>query len=128
MSNENIEKKCTVLVAEDNDSNFLLVKAILKNIATIVRAVNGQEAVDKAKEGIGDVILMDIKMPIMNGLDATAKIREFNQDVPIIALTANAFDSDKEMSLKMGCTGFIAKPLIKADLIAVIAYWYKSQK
>ncbi len=112
-----------VLVAEDNDSNFLLVNAILKKYVTIVRAANGQEAVEKAKAGGIDLILMDIKMPIMNGLDATKEIRTFNSDVPIIALTANAFDTDKEHALEIGCNDFIAKPLKKTLLIELVQKW-----
>lgn len=112
-----------VLVAEDNDSNFLLVNAILKKYVTIVRAVNGQETVEKAKAGGVDLILMDIKMPIMNGLEATKEIRSFNAEIPIIALTANAFDTDKENALKIGCNDFIAKPLKKAILIELVQKW-----
>ncbi len=116
-------KTGVVLVAEDNDSNFLLVNAILKKYVTIVRAVNGQETVEKAKAGGVDLILMDIKMPIMNGLEATKEIRSFNAEIPIIALTANAFDTDKENALKIGCNDFIAKPLKKAILIELVQKW-----
>ena len=120
---ENSENRGTVVVAEDNDSNFQLVNAILKKETNIVRAVNGQEAVDFVKNGVGNIVLMDIKMPIMNGLDATMAIREFNKEIPIIALTANAFDSDKERALEAGCNDFIAKPLKKSDLIFLIHKW-----
>jgi two-component system cell cycle response regulator DivK len=124
-SMNNIEdgKKGTILVAEDNDSNYLLVYAILKKYTTIIRAINGVEAVEKAKTGSADLILMDIKMPVMDGLDATTEIRKFNPEIPIIALTANAFDSDRERALGVGCNDFLTKPLRKSDLIAIIEKW-----
>ncbi len=115
--------KPTVLVAEDNDSNFLLVNAILKKYANIVRAVNGMEAVSAAKKGGNDLILMDIRMPIMDGLEATTEIRKIEPDIPIVALTANAFDSDRERALAAGCNDFIAKPIRKSDLLELVQKW-----
>lgn len=115
--------KPTILVAEDNDSNFLLVNAILKKYANIVRAVNGMEAVNVVKNGNTDLILMDIRMPIMDGLEATMEIRKINPDIPIVALTANAFDSDRERALADGCNDFIAKPIRKSDLLDLVQKW-----
>ncbi len=115
--------KPTILVAEDNDSNFLLVNAILKKYANIVRAVNGMEAVNVVKNGNTDLILMDIRMPIMDGLEATMEIRKINPDIPIVALTANAFDSDRERALAAGCNDFIAKPIRKSDLLDLVQKW-----
>ena len=123
MNNIEDGKKGTILVAEDNDSNYFLVYAILKKYTTIIRAINGVEAVEKAKTGSADLILMDIKMPVMDGLDATTEIRKFNPEIPIIALTANAFDSDRERALGVGCNDFLTKPLRKSDLIAIIEKW-----
>ena len=80
--------------------------------ATILWARNGQEAVDamKAHPEI-DLVLMDIKMPVMNGYDATAKIREFNKDVIIIAQTAYALTGEKEKTIAVGCNYYITKPI-----------------
>lgn len=116
-----------VLVAEDNDSNFMLVNAILKRYAEITRAVNGLEAVNDMRKADYDLILMDIRMPIMDGLEATKEIRSFNADIPIVALTANAFDSDRERALAAGCNDFIAKPIRKSDLIDLVQKWTHSQ-
>lgn len=118
-----LKKTGTVLVAEDNDSNFLLVNVILKKYVTVLRAVNGEEAVAMAKAGGIDLILMDIKMPVMTGLEATTAIREFDKEMPIIALTANAFDSDRETALEVGCSDFMAKPLKKAALLEIVQKW-----
>lgn len=104
-----------ILVAEDNDSNFILMSYILKKDYTFDRAKNGQEAVDMAATGDYDLALMDIKMPIMDGIEATIKIRETNKELPIVALTANAFDSDRTTALEAGCNDFLSKP-VSSDL------------
>lgn len=108
-----------ILVADDNDCNYLLVKAILKGY-TLVRAVNGVEAVKLTKESSFDVVLMDIKMPIMDGLEATMKIREYNETIPIIAITANVYDSDRIAAIDAGCNGFVAKPFSKNELLEIL--------
>ncbi len=105
----------SILVAEDIDSNYMLVKAILRG-CELTRAVTGKEAVDLASAHSYDAILMDMKMPVMGGIEATRKIREFDTATPIIAVTANAFDSDREEAMKAGCTAFVTKPLKKSDL------------
>lgn len=98
-----------ILVAEDNDSNYLLMTYILRNHYEYERAKNGQEAIDKADNV--DMILMDLRMPIKDGLQATREIRGKHPDLPIVALTANAFESDREHSLEAGCNDFLAKPV-----------------
>jgi CheY-like chemotaxis protein len=110
-----------ILVAEDNDSNFILMTYILKRFYEYVRAKNGQEAVEIAKQGGIDLILMDIKMPVMDGMEATKCIKEFNPDLPIIALTANAFDSDRELALEAGCDDFLSKPVSSENCLKTIA-------
>ena len=104
-----------ILVAEDNASNFILMTYILKKFYQFERAKNGQEAVDMVEKGEYDLVLMDIKMPIMDGLEATKKIKETHPSLPIIALTANAFDSDRQMAFDAGCDEFLSKP-ISSDL------------
>lgn len=110
------QNKHLILIAEDIDNNFNFTHSILKDDFTIVRAYNGEEAVKLAAEIRPDVILMDVKMPVMNGLEATRKIRKFNKTVPIIALTAYEFDTDKHTAIECGCNGFLAKPLNPEDL------------
>lgn len=110
-----------ILVAEDNDSNYMLMSYILKNHYEPVRARNGQEAVEMAETQAPDLILMDLKMPIFNGLEATRMIREKNVDIPIIALTANAFDNDREDAVAAGCNDFLSKPVSSQKCLEVIA-------
>ena len=111
----------TILVAEDNDSNFILMTYILKRSYQYLRAKNGQEAVEMADKGGIDLILMDIKMPVMDGLEATEKIKEAHPELPIIALTANAFDSDRQLALKAGCNDFLSKPVSSEKCLKTIA-------
>lgn len=108
--------KKLLLVAEDNDSNFLLLYNILKNKYRLERALNGREAVELNARLHPDLILMDIRMPEMDGLEATKNIRKTDSEVPIIILTANAFDEDKEQALKAGCSDYLAKPVNTAQL------------
>lgn len=104
-------KMPVVLVAEDTDSNFLLVSLILKKGYEVLRAHNGAEAVRMCREFAPDVVLMDMKMPVMDGLEAMRQIREAGSSVPIIAVTAYAYDSDRAKALDVGCDDYIAKPL-----------------
>lgn len=109
-----------ILIAEDNDSNYILMSYILKKYFEYERAKNGQEAVEKTKANQYDAILMDIKMPIMDGLEATKAIREFNSEVPIVVLTANAFDSDRQAAMEAGCNDFLAKPVSSDVCLATL--------
>ena len=114
-----------ILIAEDNDSNYMLMTYILKSQYGIFRAFNGVEAVEKAKTEKPDMVLMDMRMPVMDGLSATRAIRSMNREdartVPIIALTANAFDNDRQQALDAGCNDFISKPVNAALCLELIA-------
>lgn len=114
------EGNIRILVAEDNDSNFLLINAILKRRGTLTRVINGKEAVEAVMNGVYDIVLMDIRMPEMDGLEATRRIREFNKNIPIVAVTANAFNSDKIKALEAGCNDFITKPVNKEILFSIL--------
>ena len=118
--NEISKEDLKILIAEDNDSNYLLVRHILKDY-NLTRALDGADAVWKARNESFDLILMDMKMPVMGGLEATRRIREFNAKVPIIALTANAFDSDKSSAIEAGCNAFLARPLSKRQLLEIFS-------
>ena len=113
----------TVLVAEDNKTNQLLLRKYLKGQKlTLHFAENGQQAVDMVAALDPDIVLMDMAMPVMDGLAATRAIRKTRADRPqIIALTANAFASDKATCLGAGMNGFLTKPLRKDDLLRMLA-------
>ena len=108
-------KKLNILIAEDIDSNYMLVSVLLKE-HNLTRAFNGEEAVAYALNGKFDYIIMDIRMPIMDGLEATREIRKFDNEIHIIVLTANAFDIDIAEAKKAGCNEFLTKPA-KRDLL-----------
>jgi CheY-like chemotaxis protein len=114
-----------ILVAEDEDSNFELVKIVLARRYRLVRAKNGIEAVTKAEEEKPSLILMDIRMPDMNGLDATRIIKEVHQDTPIVALSAYAFDENIREAKAAGCDDFLAKPFRVEDLIEMVHKYVK---
>ena len=113
-----------VLLVEDNELNMEIARFIIENEgARVICATNGKEAVDiykNAPESF-DIILMDIMMPEMDGLQATQVIRSFDHDVPIVAMTANAFAEDKMKAKKAGMNAHVSKPLDKNKLIQVIS-------
>lgn len=112
----------SILVAEDNDNHYLLLERMLKKHAKqIVRAVNGAEAVEYAKQQTFDFILMDNGMPVMDGMEATSKIREFNPDIYLIGISAEVFEEDRQKALDAGCSDFIAKPVSKNELFTLLS-------
>ena len=110
----------TVLVAEDEDSNFELVRIVLQKRYRLIHAHNGIEAVTLNDDEHPDLILMDIRMPDMNGLDATRIIKEVNHNTPIIALSAYAFEENIREAKAAGCDDFMAKPFRVEELIEII--------
>ena len=119
-----------ILIAEDNLINMMLIKTILKNIfpkAQIFESRNGEEVIQQFIETTPDLILMDIQMPLLNGLEATKRIRalNYNPSIPIIALTAGTLKEDKEICLSWGMNDFIAKPIVKETIKEVIFKWWK---
>ena len=113
-----------ILVAEDTESNFLLLSIILRRDYEILRAFNGAEAVEICRVEHPDLILMDIKMPVMDGLEATKVIRTFNEEIVIIALTANAYDSDRDKAFEAGCDDYMAKPIMAPALREMIKKYF----
>lgn len=109
----------TILVAEDEDSNYELVKIVLQKRYKLIRAHNGVEAVQLSEEERPDLILMDIRMPELNGLDATRIIKEVSS-VPVIALSAYAFEENIRQARQAGCDDFMAKPFKVENLIELV--------
>ena len=103
----------TILIAEDEEVNFIYLEtALSKTNVKVIRARNGEEAVELARITPDiDLILMDIKMPKMNGIEATRAIKSFRGDIPIIAQTAFAMEEDKQNCFAVGVDDFIAKPV-----------------
>ncbi len=117
----------TILIAEDEETNFIYLETALeKTNVNILRAKNGKEAVDIVRiNPMINLILMDIKMPIMNGLEATRSIKSFRKDVPIIAQTAFAMDEDRRNCIAVGCDDFLAKPIRYRVLCETLAKYLK---
>ena len=110
----------TILVAEDEDSNFDLVKAVLQKRYRLLRAHNGIEAVNLNEDEHPDLILMDIRMPEMNGLDATRIIKEVSHKTPVVALSAYAFEDNIREAKLAGCDEFMSKPFRVENLIEMV--------
>lgn len=109
-----------LLIAEDNESNYLLFEYLLKNDYQLLHAHNGIEAIELYRENQPALILMDIKMPKLDGYQATAQIRKESVTIPIIAITAYAFAEDEEKILNSGFDAYIVKPVKTEQLKQVI--------
>lgn len=121
-SDLNLLSSKTILAAEDEDTNYLLLEKILSESGiTLIRARNGIEAVELSKSNpYIDLVLMDIKMPDMDGYEATAKIKEIRPDLPVIAQTAYITEADRKRAIACGCSDFITKPIVKKLLISKV--------
>ncbi len=111
-----------ILIAEDNESNFSLLETLLGSYnINILHVKNGKDAVDLCKINSDiDLVLMDIKMPILDGYDATMQIKQIKPNLPIIAQTAHALPEDKSKAKDSGCDDYISKPIIKEQLISLL--------
>jgi PAS domain S-box-containing protein len=120
---EKLERPVTILIAEDVDNNYMLLEQYLSNASfNVIRASNGKEAVEICERNHSiKLVLMDLKMPVMDGFEATEIIKNQFPDMPIIAQTAYARDTDKEKAIDCGCSDFISKPYKKEELITLIS-------
>lgn len=114
-----------ILVVEDVESNYMLLNAFIGKQYELKWVVNGLEAIKMFVEYAPDLILMDIKMPLMDGYESTKEIRKLSDSVPIIALTAFAFENDKWKALESGCNAVLTKPLSKSILLQTLDKYLK---
>jgi CheY-like chemotaxis protein/HPt (histidine-containing phosphotransfer) domain-containing protein len=114
-----------ILVTDDNDMNRLVAATVLNNYgATILEASNGQEAIDMLNSHAVDLVLMDIQMPVLDGIEATQQIRKNLQSkIPVIALTANAIRGENEKCFAAGMNDYISKPFKEDEFVATISRW-----
>ena len=112
-----------IIIADDNEVNYLYLKQLLKGLdATMVWAQNGKEVVDYVKsQRQVDLILMDIKMPVMDGYEATRIVKQIRPDIPIIAQTAHAMSGDREEALEAGCDEYISKPINRERFLNMVS-------
>lgn len=118
-------KEITVLIVEDEEVNYLYLETILEENVNqnfnVLHAKHGLEAIEFCKENTDiNIILMDLKMPILNGFEATKKIKEFLPTMPIIAQTAYSTEEDRKKAISYGCDDFISKPIAEDDLLKLI--------
>lgn len=120
-----------ILYVEDNPQNMRLVRKILKHAGyTVLEAEDGTQGIQVATTEAPDLILMDVNLPDMDGLEVTRilKTEHGMQDVPIIALTANAMVGDREKALEAGCDGYLPKPISKADLLEMVGQYFSNKE
>jgi CheY-like chemotaxis protein len=117
---EQTAEKPKILIAEDDSANYFLFESILKNHYTLVHALNGAEAVDMFKKEKPALVIMDVKMPVMDGFQATAEIRKIDKTTPIVAATAYALPEVEDKLYAAGANDYIVKPLSPSDLKAKI--------
>ena len=118
-----------ILLAEDNAINALLTRTLLEAEGAVVDTVeDGALALDAVSKKKYDLIFMDMRMPNMDGLESTRKIRAFGYDRPIIALTANAFDDDRNACFDSGMNDFMTKPVSAEELTEMVANWTKPEE
>lgn len=114
--------KKTILIAEDEDSNYMYLEMVLtKTKVSLIWAKDGVEAVELCMKHNPDLILMDIKMPNMDGLEATRQIKKSYPVIPIIAQTAFAMENDENMILESGCNAYLSKPIKAKNLIKTVS-------
>ena len=118
------------MIVEDNETSELLLSTIVRGISKeILKARNGIDAIEQCRNNSDiDLILMDIRIPIIDGHETVQKIREFNMDVVIIAQTAYGLEDDKAKALKAGCNDYISKPIDKDELLNLIAKYFRNYK
>ena len=122
---EENNNKYIILIVEDEEVNYIYLETILKDImklnCDILHAKNGREAIDICQNNATiNIVLMDLKMPILNGFIATKKIREFRPNLPIIAQTAYSTNEEREEAINIGCNDFLSKPIEKDVLVSVL--------
>lgn len=119
-------KNLKILIAEDDEASHFLLSLILRDISTdLIHAKTGLEAVELCRDNPDiDLILMDVKMPIYSGFEATQQIREFNKDVIIIAQTAYGLSGDRENAISAGCNDYLSKPIMKDKLLSTIKKYF----
>ena len=115
-----------ILCVEDNPQNMRLVRKILCNAGyEILEAETGLMALDVAAQQKPDLILMDVNLPDIDGLEATSRLKNYDylKNIPVIALTANAMHGDRERCLQAGCSGYVPKPITKSELLNTVAHF-----
>ncbi|MCX6285252.1 MAG: response regulator [Bacteroidetes bacterium] len=123
---EIITKEPVILVAEDDEPNYILIDILLKKEGiTVIHATNGKEAVELCRKHPEiSLVLMDMKMPELNGMDATYEIKSFRKDLPVIAITAYAMSGYERQEVGSGCDDYIAKPISKEKLLALLRKYF----
>ncbi|PLX02538.1 MAG: hypothetical protein C0594_11825 [Marinilabiliales bacterium] len=122
-------KDKTILIAEDEQTNYIFLEKVLKNTeVNILWVKNGLEAINSIKNNPEiNLVLLDIKMPVMSGYEAVVKIKEIRPEIPVIAQTAYAMAEEKEKSIQLGCDDYLTKPIKSKSLLLAISNYFETQ-
>ena len=115
-----------ILLVEDNDINQLIARALLEDVGLVVEvANNGQIALERVQESAYDLVFMDMQMPVMDGVTATREMRKLQRlaHLPIVAMTANAMERDRQMCMDAGMNDFLVKPIDQEDMLGILLRW-----
>jgi CheY-like chemotaxis protein len=116
------KEKLNILIVDDEHYNFHYLKTVLKGkVQCVDLAINGKEAIEMVRSKNYDLILMDLKMPVMGGLEATKILKAEFPELPVVVQTACAFPEEKELALNAGCDGYIVKPITRDKIFDVIS-------
>ena len=113
-------KKYTILIAEDDESNYLYLMLLLRKHYNLLRAMNGREAVEIAERSKPDLILLDLKMPEMNGIEALRAIRQAGMAMPVIIQSSYAFEFDMRIAMENGASAYLTKPILRPNLFTAL--------
>ena len=114
----NVPTEPIILIVEDDEASYLYLESILRRTySTVLHALDGREALGFCNSRDITLVLMDLKMPVMDGFEATRRIKSFKPDLPIIAITAYAMSGDEQRAFDAGCDDYLAKPLKKEDFL-----------
>ena len=118
-------EKAKILIVEDDRASYFLLEEVLSEFPfEILHAGNGKKAVELVEEHQNiDLILMDLKLPVMDGIEATQRIRKINSDIVVIAQTAHAMAGDRELALENGCDEYISKPIDYKKIIDLVMHY-----
>jgi two-component system, cell cycle response regulator DivK len=128
MDQSNWEGK-RILVVEDDDTNFLYISALFKKKKVqLIRSVDGLDAFFVCMTNVPDIVLMDIRLPILNGCESIRLIKKYEPSVPIITLTASISDEDRVRAINAGCDAFVTKPILPQEITSVIDFFLTHRK
>jgi CheY-like chemotaxis protein len=121
-------KKIILVVDDDADSRTVEKEALIREGFDVVEAADGSEALSAVERQAPDAVVLDLRMPVMNGWETARRIKKINAKIPVIAVTAHALAGDREKAIDAGCDDYLAKPCHPKDVVRKVAQWISHQR